>query len=206
MRVSSSASRPWPPARSTVAAEIERHGLSLVHPFNDWNVIAGQGTAAWELLDQAAELDMVLCPVGGGGLLSGTALTVRGRSPRTRVIGAEPARADDARRSLEVGAIQPSNDPQTIADGLRTSLGPRTFAVISQHVDRIVTATEAEIVDAMRFVWERLKIIIEPSSAVPVAPLWNGQVDVKGLRVGIILSGGNVDLEPLFQSLASRYL
>ncbi len=191
---------------ATVAAEIERHGLALVHPFNDWNVIAGQGTAAWELLDQAGPLDLILCPVGGGGLLSGTALTVRGRSPQTQVIGAEPARADDARRSLEVGTIQPSNDPQTIADGLRTSLGPRTFAVISQHVDQIVTATEVEIVEAMRFVWERLKIIIEPSSAVPVAPLWNGQLDVKGLRVGIILSGGNVDLEPLFQSLAAKYL
>jgi threonine dehydratase len=191
---------------ATVASEMERHGLSLVHPFNDWNVIAGQGTAAWELLDQAGELDLVLCPVGGGGLLSGTALTVRGRSPITQVIGAEPARADDARRSLELGAIQPSNDPQTIADGLRTSLGLRTFAVISQHVDRIVTATEVEIVAAMRFVWERLKIVIEPSSAVPVAPLWNGQLDVKGLRVGIILSGGNVDLEPLFQSLAAKDL
>ncbi len=191
---------------ATVAAEMERHGFALVHPFNDWNVIAGQGTAAWELLDQAGPLDLVLCPVGGGGLLSGTALTVRGRSPQTQVIGAEPARADDARRSLEVGAIQPSNDPQTIADGLRTSLGPRTFAVISRQVDRIVTATEVEIVEAMRFVWERLKIIIEPSSAVPVAPLWNGQLDVKGLRVGIILSGGNVNLEPLFQSLAAKYL
>ena len=191
---------------ATVEGEMQRHGLTLVHPFNDWNVIAGQGTAAWELLDQAGPLDLILCPVGGGGLLSGTALTVRGKSPSTQVIGAEPARADDARRSLEVGAIQPSNDPQTIADGLRTSLGTRTFAVISQHVDRIVTATEVEIVEAMRFVWERLKIIIEPSSAVPVAPLWNGQLDVKGLRVGIILSGGNVDLEPLFQSLAAKYL
>jgi threonine dehydratase len=191
---------------ATVAAEMEHHGLTLVHPFNDWNVIAGQGTAAWELLDQAGPLDVVLCPVGGGGLLSGTALTVRGGAPQTRVIGAEPARADDAKRSLEVGSIQPSHDPQTIADGLRTALGPRTFAVISRHVDRIVTATEVEIVEAMRFVWERLKIIIEPSSAVPVAPLWNGQLDVKDLRVGVILSGGNVDLEPLFQSLAARYL
>src|SRR6185437_5214754 len=124
---------------------------------------------------------------------SGTALAAKGASPGTRVIGAEPARADDARRSLETGTIQPSNDPQTIADGLRTSLGPFTFAVISRNVDRIVTATEAEIVEAMRFIWERVKIVIEPSSAVPVAPLWNGQLDVKGLRVGVTLSGGNVD-------------
>jgi threonine dehydratase len=191
---------------ATVASEIEKHGLSLVHPFNDWNVIAGQGTAALELIDQAAPLDLILCPVGGGGLLSGTALAAKGRSPETRIIGAEPARADDARRSLETGSIQPSNDPQTVADGLRTSLGPFTFAVISRHVDRIVTATEAEILDAMRFVWERMKLIIEPSSAVPVAPLWNGQLDVKGLRVGVIISGGNVDVEPLFRALASKFL
>jgi threonine dehydratase len=191
---------------ATVAAEIERHGLTLVHPFNDWNVIAGQGTAALELLDQAGPLDIIVCPVGGGGLLSGTALAVRGRSPQTRVIGAEPARADDARRSLETGSIQPSNDPQTIADGLRTSLGPFTFAVISRHVDRIVTASEAEILEAMRFIWERVKIVLEPSSAVAVAPLWNGQLEVEGLRVGVILSGGNVDLEPLFRALAARFL
>jgi threonine dehydratase len=191
---------------AAVAAEIERHGLSLVHPFNDWNVIAGQGTAALELLDQAGPLDVILCPVGGGGLLSGTAIATNGRSARTRVIGSEPALADDARRSLESGAIQPSNDPQTVADGLRTSLGPFTFAVISRHVHQIVTATEAEILEAMLFIWERMKIIIEPSSAVPVAPLWNGQLDVAGLRVGIILSGGNVDVEPVFRALAAKFL
>ena len=191
---------------STVAAEIARHGFSLVHPFNDWNVIAGQGTAALELLDQAGPLDMVICPVGGGGLLSGTALAVKGRDDTIKVIGAEPANADDARRSLEAGSIQPSHDPQTVADGLRTALGPRTFAVISSLVDRIVTATEAEILEATRFVWERMKIIIEPSSAVPVAALWNGQLDVRGQRVGVIISGGNVDVEPLFQSLAAKYL
>jgi threonine dehydratase len=191
---------------ATVEAEIRRHGFSLVHPFNDWNVIAGQGTAAWELLDQAGPLDLVLCPVGGGGLLSGTALAVKGRSPKTRVLGAEPASADDARRSLETGMIQPSNDPKTVADGLRTSLGPFTFAVISRHTDGIITATESEILDAMRFVWERIKIVIEPSSAVPVAPLHTRQLDVRGLRVGVIISGGNVDVEPLFQALAARYL
>src|SRR5262245_35894194 len=125
---------------ATVASEIERHGFALVHPFNDWNVIAGQGTAAWELLDQAGPLDLVLCPVGGGGLLSGTALAVKGRSPQTRVVGAEPANADDAKRSLETGSIQPSPDRHTVADGLRTSLGPFTFAVISRHVEGIVAA------------------------------------------------------------------
>jgi len=188
----------------TVAAEIERHAFVLVHPFNDWNVIAGQGTAGWELSDQAGPFDLVVCPVGGGGLLAGTALAVKGRSPRTQVIAVEPANADDARRSLETGSIQHCDDPNTIADGLRTtSIGERTFAVISRQVDRIVTVSEAEIIEAMRFVWERIKIVIEPSSAVAVAPFLTGKLEVNGLRVGVIVSGGNVDLEPYFQALAS---
>jgi threonine dehydratase len=190
---------------STVAAESQRHGFTLVHPFNDWNVIAGQGTAALELLVQAGPLDVVIAPVGGGGLLAGTALAVTGRSPGTVVIGAEPANADDARRSLETGSIQPSFDPRTIADGLRTSLGSRTFAVIRRYVDAIVTCSEAEIIDATRFVWERLKIVIEPSSAVVVAPLLAARLRAKG-RVGVILSGGNVDVETFFQGLAAQWL
>jgi threonine dehydratase len=186
----------------TVAGEIERHAFVLIHPFNNWNVIAGQGTAAWELSDQAGPFDVVLCPVGGGGLLAGTALAVKGRSSRTQVIAVEPAKADDARRSLETGSIQHCNDPDTIADGLRTtSIGQRNFDVISRMVDRIVTASEAEIVAAMRFVWERVKILIETSSAVAVAPLLSGNLEVTGLRVGIIVSGGNVDLERYFQAL-----
>lgn len=189
---------------STVADEIDRHGFTLVHPFNDWAVIAGQGTAALELLDQAGPLDVVIAPIGGGGLVSGTALAVKGRDPSTRVIGAEPANADDARRSLETGAIQPSNDPQTIADGLRTSLGVKTFAVISRRVDEIVTATEAEIIAATWFIWERVKIVIEPSSAVAVAPLLHEKFAVPGQRVGVILSGGNIDVEPFFRLLAER--
>jgi threonine dehydratase len=191
---------------ATVATEIARHGYLLVHPFDDWRVIAGQGTAAWELLDDAAPLDLIVAPCGGGGLLAGTALAVQAKSPRTRLIGVEPERADDARRSLEAGRILPSGDPFTIADGLRTSLGSRSFAVIGRHVERIVTATEAEIVDALRFILERMKIVIEPSSAVPVAPILTGSLDVKGARVGVILSGGNLDLEPLFQTLAARWL
>lgn len=190
----------------TVGEEIARHGFTLIHPFDDWRVIAGQATVAWELLDQAGPLDLVVCPVGGGGLLSGTALAVKGKSPTPRVVGAEPEQADDARRSLELGSIQPSGDPRTIADGLRTSLGPRTFAVIKTHVETIVTAAESEILDAMRFVWERFKIVIEPSSAVPVAPVLTGRLPVRGLRIGIIISGGNVDLDPLFQALAAKWL
>ena len=191
---------------STVADQVARFGSTLIHPFDDWDVIAGQGTAAWELLDQAGPLDIVLCPVGGGGLLAGTALAVKGRSPSTRVIGAEPKAADDALRSLLAGTIQPSNDPRTMADGLRTSLGARPFSVIRRHVDAIVTATEPEILDAMRFVWERFKMIIEPSCAVPVAPVLNRQIPVEGLRVGIIITGGNVDLGPLFDALAAKWL
>jgi threonine dehydratase len=191
---------------STVADEIAQHGLTLIHPYDDWRVIAGQGTAAWELFEQAGPLDLVLTPVGGGGLLSGTALAVQARAPATRVIGVEPAQADDARRSLELGTIQPSNDPKTIADGLRTSLGVRPFSVVRRHVEAIVTATEAEIIDAMRFVWERFKIVVEPSGAVPVAPVLTGRLDVRGLKVGIIISGGNVDLDPFFQALAARWL
>lgn len=191
---------------ATVAQEIERHGYTLIHPYDDWRVIAGQGTVAWELLDQAGPLELVVCPVGGGGLLAGTSLTVKGRSPGTRVVGAEPAMADDARRSLETGAIQSAGDPKTVADGLRTSLGVKPFSIIGRHVDAIVTATEAEILDAMRFVWERFKIVIEPSSAVPVAPVLTGRLPVRDLKVGILISGGNVDLEPMFQALAAKWL
>jgi threo-3-hydroxy-L-aspartate ammonia-lyase len=187
----------------TVAAEIKRHGFTLVHPYNDWNVIAGQGTAAWELLEQTEHLDVVICPVGGGGLLAGTAIAVNGRSPRTRVLAAEPANADDARRSLEAGRIQRCDDPRTIADGLRTtSIGDRNFAVISRGVRSILPVTEAAILDAMRFVWERIKIVIEPSAAVAVAPLLTGSIQAG--RIGVILSGGNVDLEMFFRELAAK--
>ncbi|MFO0952546.1 MAG: pyridoxal-phosphate dependent enzyme [Isosphaeraceae bacterium] len=191
---------------AAVADEISSRGLHLVHPFDDWRVVAGQGTAAWELLDQAGPLDVVVCPVGGGGLASGTVLAVKGRSPQTKVFGAEPERADDARRSLASGRIEPSNDPKTVSDGLRTSLGEKTFAVLRDGLDGVFTATEAGTLDAMRFVWERLKIVIEPSTAVPVAPVLFGDLDVKGLRVGIILSGGNVDVAPMFEALAAKWL
>jgi threonine dehydratase len=201
---------PCEPTLAAREAAVERliaeHGYTLVHPFDNWHVIEGQATVAWELLDQVEGLDMVVSPVGGGGLLAGTALTVKGRSPGTRVVGAEPARADDARRSLESGKIEPSNDPVTVADGLKTSLGTRPFSIIKGRVDAIVTATEAEILDAMRFVWERFKVIIEPSSAVTVAPLLTGALPARGLRVGVIISGGNVDLDPLFQALAAKWL
>lgn len=189
---------------ATVGRLIDEHGFHLVHPFDDWSVIAGQGTAAWELLDEVGPLDVVVAPVGGGGLLAGTAVAVKGRSPATEVVGAEPSNADDAHRSLLSGRIEPSNDPKTIADGLRTSLGERSFSVIRSHVDKIATASEHEILNAMRFLFERMKIVVEPSGCLPLATLRNGTVATRNRRIGIILSGGNVDLGPLFTSLAGH--
>ncbi len=189
---------------ATVADQIEKHGLTLIHPFDDWRVIAGQATAAWELLDQSGPLDLVVVPIGGGGLASGTCLAVNGRSPETRVSGVEPAVADDAERSLRSGRIEPANEAKTIADGLRTSLGLKTFSILQRHLDAVLTATDADTIEGMRFLWERLKIVVEPSSCVPFAPVYHRKLDVEGLRVGIILSGGNVDLDRLFQGLGAR--
>lgn len=182
---------------ATLAEVVASTAATFVHPYNDPRVIAGQGTAALELCEDVSGLDAILAPVGGGGLLSGTALAVSGLRPHVAVWGAEPRAADDACRSLREGRIVPSVDPRTIADGLRTSLGTRTFAVIRQHVRGIVTVSEEAIVAAMRLVWERMKIIVEPSSAVPLAALLEGALALPGQRVGIIFSGGNVDLEEL---------
>ena len=176
---------------------VETTGASLIHPFNDSRIVAGQSTAAQEFLEDVTDLEVILAPVGGGGLLSGCALAAHHYSPATRVVGTEPAAADDAARSLAAGRILPAVPPATIADGLLTSLGELTFAIIRDHVERIVTVDEAAIVEAMRAVWERMKILIEPSSAVPVAALLNGDPEVRGRRVGVILSGGNVDLDRL---------
>lgn len=185
-------------ARESIQAEvIDRTGATEVHPYNNYRVIAGQGTAALELLEEVPDLDVILTPVGGGGLLSGTAIAAKEISPRIRVIAAEPECADDAYRSLQAGKIIPSEHPKTIADGLLTSLGTLTFPIIQKRVEQIVTVSEVGIIAAMKFVWERAKIVIEPSSAVPVGLLWEHRIDLSGLRVGIILSGGNVDLEKL---------
>jgi threonine dehydratase len=191
---------------ATVQRLMDQHGYEMVHPFNDWRVIAGQGTVALELLEQADPLDVVITPIGGGGLASGTAIAVKSLSTGTRVIGAEPERADDAMRSMKSGRIESSGDPKTMADGLRTSLGDKTFAVIRQHVDEVVTATEEEMLSALRFVWERFKIIIEPSCSVPVAPVLHRKLDLTGKRVGVIITGGNVDLDPYFDALRARFI
>jgi threonine dehydratase len=182
---------------ATLGEVVKETGATFIHPYNDPRIIAGQGTCSQELLDEIPDLDMVVAPVGGGGLLSGTAVTVSETSPATKVIGAEPKNADDAYRSLQAGRIIPSQDPQTVADGLRTSLGELTFAIINIRVEQIVTVSEEEIISAMRHVWERMKIIIEPSSAVAVAATLGDELSVTGKRVGIIISGGNVDLDRL---------
>lgn len=194
--------RPTLNDRETTAAQvIEQTGATLIHPYDDLRIIAGQSTAALELHEQVPQLDAVLCPVGGGGLAAGTVLATKSVAPECRVILGEPAAADDAFLSLSAGRIVPADNPDTIADGLKTSLGALTFPILQSGVEQILTVSEAEIVEALRFVWTRLKIVIEPSSAVPVAAVRKAPDTFRGQRVGIILSGGNVDLDQLPQIL-----
>jgi len=181
----------------TLMEVISETGAIEIHPYNNLSIIAGQATAAKELLDEIHAPDLILAPVGGGGLLSGTALSAHYFSPQTSVIAAEPEKANDAWMSFTRKEFVPSVNPQTIADGLRTSLGSFTFPIILDHVENIVTVSEESIITAMRFTWERMKILIETSSAVAVAALLENKVDVKGKKVGVILSGGNVDLDDL---------
>ncbi len=182
---------------STLAQVINSTQATEIHPYDNYQVITGQATAAAELLEQSPELDLILCPVGGGGLLSGTALSSAYFSPNTKVIACEPAGADDAYRSFKTGSIIPSVKPKTMADGLLTSLGVRNFPIIQKYVSQIVTVSEEGIVAAMRLIYERMKIVVEPSSAVPLAALLEGKIEANKLNIGIILSGGNVDLAKL---------
>lgn len=182
---------------STLKTVAEKTGATEIHPYNYFNVICGQGTAAKELIEDNDEFDIILCPVGGGGLLSGTAISTKALLPGTKVIACEPAGADDAFRSFQQKTLIPSLNPKTIADGLLTSVGELNFKIILDMVDDIVTVSEENIIEAMRMVWERMKIIIEPSSAVPLAALLEKKIDVSGKKIGIIISGGNVDLGKL---------
>ncbi len=182
---------------STLAAVVEQTGATEIHPYNNFSVISGQGTAAKELIEDYGEFDLIMAPVGGGGLLSGTAIAVKQLSPDCKVIAAEPEGADDACRSFKSKTLIPSVNPQTIADGLLTSLGERNFAIIMDNVDDIVTVSEEKIIEAMRLIWERMKIVVEPSSAVSLAAILDNKVDIQGKKVGIILSGGNLDLGSL---------
>ena len=185
-------------ARETTLAEVvQKTGAIFIHPFDDYNVIAGQATCAKELLEEVNDLDIIMAPVGGGGLMSGTALTVRYMAPHLKVYGGEPEIVDDAARSMASGEMQKNDRIDTIADGLRTNLSEKTFAILKAYVDRIFTVSDEAIVAAMRLTWERMKIIIEPSGAVPVAVVMTYPAHFKGKKVGLILTGGNVDLEKL---------
>lgn len=183
---------------STLAGVVAKTGATEIHPFNNYAVMAGQATAAKELFEEVGGIDVIMAPVGGGGLLSGTALATKYFSPSTVVIAGEPEGADDAYRSLQSGKIEPSQS-NTVADGLLTMLGDKTFPVIRDLVKEVITVSDAEIVNAMRLLWERLKIIVEPSCAVPFAALLKNKTQFAGKKVGIVLSGGNVDLGRAFK-------
>ncbi len=176
---------------------VARTGADFVHPYNDHRVIAGQGTCSLELYQDIEALDAVVAPIGGGGMISGTCLTLSNVSPKTAIYAAEPKNADDVYRSFHAGEIIEDDSPQTVADGLKVSLRPRTWYFVSNYVSDVLLATEEEIIDAMYLTWQRMKIVIEPSSAVPLATILKNKSLFEGKRVGVILTGGNVDLKNL---------
>ncbi|HPF02639.1 MAG TPA: pyridoxal-phosphate dependent enzyme [Bacteroidales bacterium] len=185
-------------AREETASEIIRKtGASLVHPYDNFNVICGQGTAALELLEETGKLDIIVAPVGGGGLMSGTSTAARGIDPSIKVVGAEPLNASDAWKSFTTGILTPSVNPLTVADGLLTSLSELTFSVIRNNVNEIFTVTEESIIESMLLVWERMKIVIEPSSATVLAAVKEYPSFFRGKRTGLVISGGNVDFRKL---------
>lgn len=184
--------------REATAKKIqEEKGATFLHPSNQDEVIFGQGTAAMELLEEYPDLDYIFTPVGGGGLLAGTALAAHFFSKNCKVVAGEPFEADDAYRSLQSGKIETNETSETVADGLRTHLGDRNFPIIQKYVEKIIRVEEREIINAMKLIWERMKIIVEPSCAVPFAALLRDRQDYRNMNVGIILSGGNVDLSNL---------
>ncbi|MDO6729370.1 pyridoxal-phosphate dependent enzyme [Marinovum sp. 2_MG-2023] len=185
-------------SREAVFAEVQaKTGANFVHPYNDPRVIAGQGTCSRELIDQTGYLDMVVAPIGGGGMISGTCLTLSTLAPDTAIIAAEPEQADDAYRSFHAGHIIADDAPDTVADGLKVPLKDLTWHFVSNHVSDILTASEQEIIDAMRLIWQRMKIVMEPSSAVPLATILKNRDRFTGKRIGVIVTGGNVDLNKL---------
>ena len=189
---------PTQEAREAACADvIAKTGATLIHSFENEDVMAGQGTAAVELLEDVSDLDLVMCPVGGGGLLCGTAVAAKTMRPRIKVVASEPVNADDAAQSFRAGQLIRTEKKFTIADGLRTNVGAPNFPIIQCYVEDIVTVSEEAIVTAMRTIWETMKIIIEPSAAVPYAAILERKIDIGGKRVGIILTGGNVDLDAL---------
>ena len=192
--------KPTLDARRTTLEEIANEtGAAVIHPFNNPNVIAGQGTAALELIEEVSELDAVIAPIGGGGLMSGTCITTRSLLPNARLFGAEPKGADDAYRSLKEGKMLPQENPNTICDGLLTSMGENTWNILKDHLNDIYTVSDDEVIKAMKLIWERMKIIIEPSCATPVAVVTSPEFkQLEGIeKIGIILTGGNIDLSKL---------
>jgi threonine dehydratase len=181
----------------TTADIIKKTGATLIHAYDNFNVICGQGTAALELLEDIPDLDIIIAPIGGGGLMSGTVTAAKGIAPGIVVLGAEPVNADDAYRSFVSGKLIPSTNPRTIADGLLTSLSDRTFHIICNNVDNIFPVTEDSIIESMRLIWERMKIIVEPSSATALAVIKENPLIFKGKKTGLIITGGNVDLTRL---------
>ncbi len=185
-------------SREAVFAEVvAKSGAEFVHPYNDHRVIAGQGTCSRELLAQVENLDAVIAPIGGGGMVSGTCLTLSNLAPQTKIYAAEPEQADDALRSFKAGYIIADDAPETVADGLKVPLKDLTWHFVSNHVTDILTASEREIIDAMKLIWKRMKIVMEPSSAVPLATILKNKDTFAGKRVGVIITGGNVDLDKL---------
>ncbi len=185
-------------ARETMLAElVERSGADFVHPYNDHRVIAGQATCSLELNEDVGELDAIVAPIGGGGMISGTCLAMSNRSPQTSIYAAEPSNADDAYRSFQAGEIIEDDAPQTVADGLKVSLRPRTWHFVSNYIEDVLLASEDEIIEAMYLTWQRMKIVVEPSSSVPLATIIKNREIFAGKRVGVILTGGNVDLKKL---------
>ena len=193
-------------ARQETSRElIDKHGYTPVHPFDNDHIICGAGTAALELLRDTGPLDMIFAPVGGGGLLSGTAVAARGFDPEIKVYAGEPEQVDDAFRSLKAGKILTNETINSIADGLLTNLCERTFSIIRKNVERIITVSEEEILQAMRFLWERMKLVVEPSGAVSLAAVLTGRIPVENKRIGIIISGGNIDLQSFFALLHNHF-
>ena len=189
---------------STTQELIDKHGYTLVHPYDNDNVIAGAGTAALELLNQVEGLDMVFGPVGGGGLISGTSIAVKGFNPNIKIYAVEPKNVDDAYRSIRSGKIEKNETINSIADGLLTNLSERTFNIIKKNVDEIILVSEQEILDAMRFIWERMKIVVEPSGACSLAGVLSGQIPIENKKIGVIISGGNIDLNDFFKLIQDK--
>lgn len=185
---------------------IDKFGFTLVHPYNDLRIIAGAGTATLELIEEVGPLDYILAPIGGGGLVSGTAIAAKELCPDVKVIAVEPANADDAYRSVRAKKILPIINPNTIADGLRTQLGAITFDIVQKFVDDIILVEEHEIIDAMKFLWERMKLVVEPSGAVSLAGFLKMNREVRKKRIGIIISGGNIDLTGFFENYSKKII